>query len=505
MERKRLLDHPEPERLRRFASGGLPAGESDAVVMHLMRGCSRCQAQIEPHLRSALAPADPPDPLAVAGQAQLDGYDRAVEAALASVLLHGTAAIEVRKRTRELLAELRGGGSLPPPPGPAAPPARTGQSAGAAPATPPGPARSRPPLDPRGAGLAALRSREARMFPCFDAALVYSWELRQDDPRRMIELARYAVALAPRLGEDGYAPDQVADFQARAWAELANAYRVGEEPSRAEEAIATAFENLAHGTGDELLMARVLSLQASILGGASRFRAALEALSRVQAIHLRRGDRHNAGRALIKAAYHLGCAGLLELALHTVEEGMAMIDGEIDPGLYTNALHNRLELLVYCGRFHEARAELRKHRSRLLSDQGLLYRLRLKGIEGRLEAGLGNLERAERAAMTAYRRSRKAGSRRLTAVFELDLAAVRIRQGRIGEARPLIESAVGTLRELGAPAELFAVLQTGRELVAATAAQVQLTADLLRFPGRFGRAPRSDRPDRSDRSDRPER
>jgi tetratricopeptide (TPR) repeat protein len=503
MEARKLSDHPEPERLRRFASGGLPAAESDAVVMHLMRGCSRCRAQIEPHLRSALAPADPPDPLAAAGRAQLDGYDRAVEAALASVLLHGAAAVEVRKRTRELLAELRRGGSLPPPPPPgsAAPPAQTEQAA-AAPATPPRSRHSPPPQDPRDAGLAALRSRGARMFPSFDAALIYSWELRQDDPRRMIELARYAVDLAPRLGDDGYAPAQVADFQARAWAELANAYRVGEEPSRAEEAIATAFEHLAHGTGDELLMARVLSLQASILGSASRFGAALEALSRVQAIHRRRGDHHNAGRALIKAGYHLGCAGLVELALQTVEEGMAMIDGEIDPGLYTNALHNRIELLVYCGRFHEARVELRKHRSRLLSDQGLLYRLRLKGIEGRLEAGLGNLERAERAAMTAYRRSRKAGSRRLTAVFELDLAAVRIRQGRFGEARPLIESAVGTLRELGAPAELFAVLQTGRELVAATAAQVQLTADLLRHPGRFGRVPRSDRPAPSERSDR---
>lgn len=489
MESGILIDHPESERLRRFASGDLSAAESDAVVLHLMRGCSRCRVQLEPHLRSALSPAEPP---AGAESAQLDGYDRAVEAALASVLLHGVAAVEVRKRTTELLASLRAGGSLAQPPPAATPPAADQ----AAPATPSGPRRSRDPRHPQDAGTASLRSRRARIFPFFDAALIYSWELRQDDPRRMIELARYAVALAPTLGDDGYTPAQVADFQARAWAELANAYRVGEELARAEEAIATAFEHLGRGTGDQPLLARLLSLQASVLGTGSRFRAALEALSREQAIHLRRGDRHNAGRTLIKAAHYIGHCGLLELALRTLEEGMAMIDPELDPSLHVNALHNHIELLVYCDRFQEARVELRKHRSRLLAGEGLLFRLRLKGIEGRLEAGLGNLERAERAAMTAYRRSRKAGSRRLAAVFELDLAAVRIRQGRFGEAQPLIESAVGTLHELGAPAEIFAVLQTGRELAAANAAQVQLTADLLRHAGLFGLAHPGDRCER---------
>jgi tetratricopeptide (TPR) repeat protein len=504
MERGRTTDHPEPERLRRFALGGLSAAEADAVLMHLMRGCASCRAQVEPHLRSALAPAEQPAGAERAPRPPMDGYDRAVEAALASVLLHGVAAVEVRKRTRELLAELRAGGSLPPHP-PKGSPAATAPEAETAYLAPARQPESPEPRDrrdrqrPGDVGPAFPRTRVIKIFPYFEAALTYSWELRQDDPRRMIELARYATVLAPTLGDDGYTPAQVADFQARAWAELANAYRVGEELPRAEEAIARAFEHLQRGTGDELLAARLLSLQASVLGSGSRFRAALEALSRVQAIHLRRGDRHQAGRALIKAGYYLGCCGLLELALQTVDEGMAMIDAELDPGLYVNALHNHIELLVYCGRYREARGELRKHRSRLLAGLGLLYRLRLKGLEGRLEAGLGNLERAERAAMTACRRARKAGSRRLVAAFELDLAAVRIRQGRLGEAQPLIESAVATLREIGAPAEVFAVLQTGRELAAANAAQVHLTADLLRHASHFGRSRPANRPDGSER------
>lgn len=474
MAKRKLIDHPTSARLRKFAQGGLSVVESDAIFVHLAGGCVRCQAQLEPHLRSALAPAEPPP---AADRAPLDGYDRAVEAALASVLLHGSAAVEVRKRTRELLAGLRAGGRFEPP-------------------TP----QERPPAT--GAGPASLRSRRARIFPYFDAALTHSWELREDDLRRMLELAHEAVALAPRLSEDGYAPAQVADFQARAWAELANAHRVGDDLPGAEAAMARAFEHLEQGTGDQLLAARVLSLHASVLGTASRFRAALQTLSQVQAIHLGRGDRHGAGRALIKASIYLGCAGLLDLALQTLEEGMAMIDNQLDPGLHANALLNHIELLVAAHRFGEARAELREHRSLVLSELGLLGRLIFKCLQARIEAELGNLDRAERAARAVYRRARRAGTRRLAAVFELELAAMRIRQGRLGEAQPLIESAVRTLREQQAPAELFALLQTGRELAAATAARVQLTADLLRQQDRFGRTHAGNRGERPERRER---
>src|SRR5262249_40762873 len=128
MQKIQRNDHPEPELLHRFALGDLSAAEADAVVMHLMRGCARCRAQVEPHLRTALAPAEPP----ASGEPTLDRYDRAVEAALSSVLLHGAAAVEVRKRTREILAKLRAGGdlaALPLPPATAAPPAERAPAA----------------------------------------------------------------------------------------------------------------------------------------------------------------------------------------------------------------------------------------------------------------------------------------------------------------------------------------------------------------------------------------
>lgn len=447
-------DHPSPELLRRFAEGDLDAAEADAVVLHLRRGCAHCRTAVESILPAAIAPqadlAVPAIPAIPAGEdaapvpAPLDAYDRAIESALASVRLHGTAAVQIRKRTHQLMAELRAGDV---PELPAAP----------------------------------------RRYPLFDAALRHSWELRQDDPARMIELARFAARLAPTLAEEGYSPAQVADFAARAWGELANAYRIGEQFARADEAIATAFAHLAAGTGDEALEARLLSLHASVLGSRSRFREALEVLSRLRTIHLRRGDRHQAGRALFQAGFYLGYWGLSEVALRTVAEGMEMIDADADPVLHLNALQTYIDLLIDCGRWEEARTQLRQHRSRLLAGQGLLNRVRLKTVEGRLEVGLGNLDRAARAFTTARRRFPGAGSRRLAALATLELAAVRIRQGRLGEANPLIEEAVDELVAVEATSEALTalkLLRTSRGISQLTAAQVQDAADALRRSGR---------------------
>jgi tetratricopeptide (TPR) repeat protein len=491
-----VTDHPSPDLLRRFAMSDLAAAEADAIAVHLRRGCARCRSEVELHLPLELAQAAvPAAPAEAGGTAEaadsttpaasppppLDAYDRAIEAALASVRLHGTAAVEVRRRTHQILAELRAGDTpeLPPPsseptpplPGPR-PPRGSEAAAGASGA---------------GGGGATAATATPRRFPLFDAALRYSWELRQDDPARMIELARFATRLAPTLGEDGYTPAQVADFAARAWGELANAYRIGEQPALADEAIAAAFEQRARGTGDELLEARLLSLQASVLGGRSRFRAALEVLSRLQAIHLRRGDRHGAGRALAQAGYYLGYWGLSEVALRTLGEAMAMIDAEVDPDLYLNTLQTYIDMLVDCRQFQEAREQLRQHRHRLLAGQGLLARVRLKTIEGRLEAGLGNLERAARAFTTARRRFQGAGSRRLAAIAGLELAAVRMRQGRFGEANPPIEEAVDELFAVEAIGEALTALQMLRAnhgISKLTAAQVQDAADVLRRSSR---------------------
>jgi tetratricopeptide (TPR) repeat protein len=482
----RVTDHPSPELLRRFALGDLPAADADSIAVHLLHGCARCRAEVENRLPLPASPAsEPAERRERAERESFDPYDRAIEAAIASVRLHGTAAVQVRKRTHQILAELRAGDTpeVPPPSPHAMAPSAPPHASEDARKLPPAGAPSQGAPVPPPFSSAQLPQR----FPLFDAALRHSWELRSDDPRRMIELARFATRIAPTLGEDGYTPAQVADFQARAWGELGNAYRVGEELSRAAEAMATAFEHLARGTGDELLLTRLLSLQASVLSRRSQFRAALEVLSRLHAIHLRRGDRHHAGRALIQAGGYLGYWGMPEVGLRLTSEGMEMIDAELDPNLQVGALMSTIDLLVDCRRFQEASDQLRKHRSRLLTGQGLLLRLMLKALEGRLEAGLGNLERAARAFVTARRRYKKAGVRRMAALIALELAAVRMRQGRFDEANPLIEEAIEQLVAIEAAGEALTALKflrTSREMSTLTTNELQDVAAVLRRSNR---------------------
>ncbi len=470
-----MIDHPGPKLLRKFALGDLSPGEADAVVVHLRRGCASCQAEVASHLRPLLVTA------ALAAEVcrePLDAYDRAIDAALASIRLHRAAAVKVRLRTRETLAKLRASGW------PAlladldgTPPAHPVEAAPAAAAP------CRPAHSPRG-----------RLYPLFDALLTRSWELRQDDLGQTIELAGHATRLAAALGDDGYTQRQGADFQARAWSDLANACRIADQPARAEEAMAGAFEHLRQGTGDERLEARLLSLQASLLASRGRLRASLEALFCAQAIHLRHGDRHLAGRALIQAGFHLGASGLPEPALQAVGAGLELVDAELDPDLCLVALHNRIDLLSDSGRLDEARQELRRHRTRLIEGQGLLNEARVSSVEGHIEARLGNLESAEQAFQATRRLALQAGAKRLAAMAGLDLAAVWMVRGHLGESQALIGQAVEVLVAIDAPshvAEALLRLLPGRQLAAVTAAQVQAAADLVR---RLGRADVADGP-----------
>jgi hypothetical protein len=80
-----------------------------------------------------------------------------------------------------------------------------------------------------------------------------------------------------------------------------------------------------------------------------------------------------------------------------------------------------------------------------------------------------------------------AGSSRLAALSALELAAVRMRQGRFGEATPPIEEALDELVAVDAAGEALTALQllrTNHGISKLTAAQVQEAADVLRRSSR---------------------
>src|SRR5580693_1144126 len=174
--------HPVTATLERFAAGDLPSGEARGVVEHLLRGCRECRRQVAeraPFLADGWLDAGDSgsghagDVGDVAGGgggagsgAELEAaYDEAIRRAIDGVLLHGDRVLDHKARTRRLLAILR----------------RTS-----------------------GVTEHRLTPHRGRRLPLYEAYLARSWELRFENPQRMVVFARLACRLARDLGEDGY-------------------------------------------------------------------------------------------------------------------------------------------------------------------------------------------------------------------------------------------------------------------------------------------------------------
>jgi hypothetical protein len=93
----------------------------------------------------------------------------------------------------------------------------------------------------------------------FEALLARSWAIRYDNHREMSHLARVAVEMSEGFDADTYGVVEVADLRARAWGELANAYRVADRLREAEMAFGKAFDFFQQGSGDRSLQLRNLA------------------------------------------------------------------------------------------------------------------------------------------------------------------------------------------------------------------------------------------------------
>jgi hypothetical protein len=113
---------------------------------------------------------------------------------------------------------------------------------------------------------------------------------------------------------------------------------------------------------------------------------------------------------------------------------------------------------------------------------GRLSLLRLRWLEGRIHAGLGELERAERELLATREGFAATGNPYLTALVALDLAAVWLRQGRTPRVRQLVEEMIATFRALRIAREAVAALLILREACdrdEATLDRVRMVAMLL--------------------------
>jgi hypothetical protein len=402
------MKHLNERELDGLVAGRLAPAEFRHAVRHLLSGCSRCCTQLTaPVPERLLAPRKP-----VRNGPDADLYDAAFERSAAKLAEHEARWRKDQEKLARGLALLRD--------------------------------------HPQGYdGLSLQQVKSLRGWPLVEALLRRSFELRFSDPKKMRWLAQNALAAAQSLPAEEYGRAFVSDVQARAWAELGNAYRINEEYGAAESAFAKAAAMLLQGTGDLLLLASVAKHEANLWSDQRRLAEACELLDGVCQIYLGLGERQLAGEALISKARNINLGDDPREALPLHRQGLDLLDRESEPLIAAICDHGLLNTYVLGGEFNLAgRLLLKSGLRQAFAGQPRLL-LSLRWLEGRLLAGLGELRRAEHAFCEVRTDFLAWGLVYDASLVGLDLAPVWLRQGRIGQARKLSSDMLDTFRELG--------------------------------------------------------
>jgi tetratricopeptide (TPR) repeat protein len=417
------MTHLRKGEISAFLAGTLSPQDFGRVIRHLLGGCSLCTGQLEAQADLLLQTMSDDDTPQVAADPE---YDAAISRALVAARSfedRWREESETRDRALALLADSPGGM----------------------------------------ADLPAQEVRAAQGWPLCEALLQKSFEERYRNPRKMLLLAEQAGEIAERTPVGRYPSGFVSDLRARSWAELGNAYRINDQFAAAEAAFARADSCLRQGSGDILLLARVLDLEASLRSAQRRLDEAIALLEKVHELYLEAGDRRLAGRALISRGSNVLYAGEARSAVELLREGLELIDPEADRRLHRLGLLNVIDALAECGAFAEAGGLLAGSGLRKEFAEEPLNLLKLLWVEGKIDAGLGRLEGAGEVLLEVRRRFRDLGQEYDAALVGLELGAVWLRLGRAESVRTLAEEMYETFQHLGVHQEAARALYFVRE------------------------------------------
>lgn len=444
---ERGVRHPSAAELERFLLGEMPPRQAAPVISHLLTGCARCREAMAPLSSVVLGNGPlPEDSLQTSGAEYDFPLFKAFAAAREYAASVGRESLVARQASPAFPKEVQDSSAL----------------------------ASAPPN----------RSPRERCEALLDRCL----SLRYSDPEGMVMTASLAVAFAERMDASQITLPELADLKARAWAELGNAYRVSDDLPTAETALARALDLSGHGTGDPLLLARLMDLTASLYTDQRRFEEAHRLLDSVYSIYSQMGDRQSAARALVSKGISVGYAFQSEEAVQLLGQSLRHAEASWDPKLIVSAVHALLWCLLDAGRVSEVETLLGQVRHLFEVHGERLDALRVLWLEGRVAAGQGREEEAERAFLHIREGFWQAELPYDAAMASLDLAAVWLNQGRTVEIHALIDEMVGIFRARNIRREALGSLLMLREAIQkdqATAALLQTVMREFRRLERF--------------------
>jgi tetratricopeptide (TPR) repeat protein len=306
---------------------------------------------------------------------------------------------------------------------------------------------------------------------------------RREDPERCLFAAVLAVSFADSLNPGRHPDGEVAKIQAESWTEMANARRLTGNLEGAEAALHRALA----GVQDFETVKQIGEVTAFLFIATRRFDEAEEILADLQKAYAGIGDTHSAGRVCLRR----GTAAMYQqndrLALDHYLECLRLLDLQRDPALTLAAFHNTIDCTTRLGHFETAREWLDRCEPMYKESGDEIDRLRRRWVEAQIEAGLGNLPRADaylRGVRTAFEDHDLFYQ---ASLVTLDLCAIWIRRGKFREVACGVDDAVSTFQALKIRREALAgllLLQEAARGEQATVAMVQAAGAALRAEGR---------------------
>jgi len=300
---------------------------------------------------------------------------------------------------------------------------------------------------------------------------------------RLAELARTVVHHSPNAAG-------VFDYIALATAYMANATRASGELRKAGEHFGHArYVARQQGVTDPEVLARIDDLEGSLRKDQRLFEQAEVLLRRAIMLYRLVGSTGDQARVLVKLADTLDLQDKTDAAIRTIETALQLLTPGGNLRLYVCARFNLAWYLTTRRQYQEA--------EKLLFEDYPLYgrlrepwtQLRLAWLRGRIDAGRGKTEAAERAFLEARDGFIAQGIGYDAAMISVEeIAPLYLQQGRTAEVKRLAEEML----------PIFAAADVHREALAAllifveAAKHERLSAALARDIGRYLRDARTD-------------
>lgn len=296
-----------------------------------------------------------------------------------------------------------------------------------------------------------------------------------DDPRKSLELADLALALAGQA-EEGWRNR----LKGYAWAHAANARRVANDFAGADEAFVRAWDLWHAGAASDpglLPEWRLLSLEASLRREQHRFPEALALLDR--AARAAGGEPGTAGRILLQKEHVLEQTGDFQGALSALMEAAPFIEASDDRHLNFALRFNWADNLCQLNRYDEAEILLSSVRELAMRLGNELDLVRVVWLSARVAAGKGSREEAT-AGLEQVRRELTARQLPYDAArASLELAVLWLEEGRSAEVRDLSVAMVWIFKAQGIAREALAALAIFRDAAQRETATVELVRHVL--------------------------